>query len=346
MTFKDRVTRFWDWYPEVADRFFETIQEGRCEELAPEVSEFMGTNLPGLGWVFGPGENGGHSFTVTGGGVVAMQMLAHYWRQGAPRIPNWTFHASRQPSDAEKLSDFAISLGDQEQVDMETFLLKTTVDEEAKSLHLVAWHPALEQVPDEHHFQILFLLLDEALGEFGTQTWLGEIKIEPFARDDETKRLVDLPAFLRQVNGYYQWDKPSPLETYSLYKLPNPTDARRGDTIVGTTCVPDLLFEFLEHGGKIPEDPLEGTGAEFAYLAVNGAVFPEDKQSDVRGEIEDALTAALENERGGRVLGGAFGARESYIDLLLFDGDASRQTIQRTLTARQLDGLSRIETFV
>jgi hypothetical protein len=345
-TFKERVTAFWDWYVQVADRFFQTIERGRCEDLVAEVGGFMDETLPHLAWVFGPGENGGHSFTVSGEGVVPMQLLAEYWCSRGPGIPNWTFYGSRQPSPPERLKDFAIRVGAHDQVDFETMLTRTAVDEEAQAIHLSAWHPAFERLPDEHHLQILFLLLDEALGEFGTEMWLGQIQVDRIVPGKDTRPLVELPAFVQQVNDYYEWDKLPPLRSYSLYEVSEQSESRRGDTVVGTTCIPNVIFEFLEHDGELPEDPLEGTGAEFAYVAVDGSVFPEGGQTEVRGNIEDALAEALESEQSGRTLGGAFGIDESYIDLILFDGERSRQIVSETLNGLQLGGRSRLESFV
>ena len=345
-TFKQRVAEFWQWYPTVAERFFETIERGECESLADEVSEFMDQALPDMSWVFGPGENGGHSFTLSGEGHKPKQLLAEYWRSQAPELPHWTFHASRQPTTPEQLKNIAIAVGDGDQVDAESFLLKTAVDEEAQLIHLTAWHPALAELPEEHHYQILFLLLDEALGEFGVQTWLGELKIEPFEAGEATQTIATLPAFIDQVEQYHQWEKLPPLQSYALYEAPEQHDFPRGDTVVGTTCIADLVFDLLENGGRLAEDPLPGLGAEFAYVAIDGSVFPDGQQSDVRGNIEDALSDALQSEQAGRTLGGAFGAGHSYIDLLLLDGENSRRIVELTLDKLQLRGKAELRTFV
>jgi hypothetical protein len=350
-TFKSRVTKFWEWYPTVADRFFETIEDGRCEDLTTEVSQFMDNTLPHMAWVFGPGENGGHSFTVSGEGVVAMQLLAEYWHSRAVELPNWTFYGSRQPSPPERLKNMAIAVGEQEQVDAESFVLKTAVDEDDKLIHIVAWHPAFENLPEEHHYQILFLLLDEALGEFGVEQWLGEIQVEPFLREDNTRSLAELPGFIEHVNAYYRWEKLPPLEARTLYQLsedqaPNVDGTPRADTTVGQTTIPRIVFDLLEHDGRLPKDPLEGTGAELVYVAIDSSVFPDGNQAEVRGNIEDALDEALPKEQSGRVLGGAFGVNESYIDIILFDGEASRRIVEETLAGLQLAGRSRLQPFV
>ncbi len=345
-TFKQRVAEFWDWYPQVADRFYRTIEAGQCEGLAGEVSKFADKTLPRMSWVFGPGENGGHSFTLTGEGDVPRQLLAEYWLSRAPQIPKWTFYAARQPSPTEKLQDIAIRVSDHDQIDADSMLLQTTVDEEAKVVDLIAWHPLFEHLPEEHHFQILFLLLDEALGEFGTQTWIGDIKIEPLPEGGTTRKLIELPQFLQQVAAYHEWEKLSPLESYTLYEVPEQSNSPRGDTVVGTSCIPRVVFELLENGGKLSEDPLAETGAEFVYIAIDGDVFPSGKQSDVRGNIEDALHEALEKSLCGRTLGGAFGLNESYIDIILFDGPEGRQIIEATLEELQLRGRAEIRSFV
>ena len=47
----------------------------------------------------------------------------------------------------------------------------------------------------------------------------------------------------------------------------------------------------------------------------------------------------------GRLLGGAMGTQNGYIDLLIFDGDQSRQIIQDTLADLQLQKRAKLESF-
>ncbi len=345
-TFKQRVADFWAWYPKVAQRFFETIEEGKCEALLPDVSKFMDKTFPGFGWVFGPGVDGGHSFTITGEGQVAKQLLTEYLCEHAVEIPKWVFFGSRQPSTAEALESAAVALSDDDSIDCESILLRTNVEEEHQVIDIVAWHPAFERLPEEHHAQILFLLLDEALGEFGTQMWLGEIEIEPVTVEQADRRLSDLPKFIDQVNKYHQWDKLPPLQSYTFYEANEQHDGPRGDTVVGMTCIPFLLFEMIECGGKLPEDPFEGLGASLEYLVIDGSVFPEGEQSEARGKIEDAIDERLVAEGSGRKLGGAYGSNNSYIDLLLLDGDNSREIVMQVIEELQLKNKARLETFV
>lgn len=337
-TFRERVDVFWDWFPKVSDRFFETIESGNCEDLIEEVSGFMGATLPGLAWVFGPGDDGGHSFTVSGEGMVAKQLLAEYWHSQQVPLKGWTFYQSRQPN--RELDSVELEIGGLGRVDTETMLIRTSVDREHEVLDIVAWHPLFSELPERHHAQLLFLLLDETLGEFGTQTWIGGIEISELDSGSVdgriTHRLKDLPKFINDIQRYHGWEKHSPIRSYTGYSIRTQQPVLRGDTIAGTTCIPRLVFELIEEGGRLAEDPLKDTGAALAYLQIAGAVFPSGDEAGVRYNIEEALEQSLEAEQLGRPLGGACGTESSYIDLLLIDGDRSREAVDQTMQRLEL----------
>ncbi len=343
-TFKQRVSDFWVKYSEVADRYYQTIEEGNCASLAPEFGKFADKTLPGVSWVFGPGENGGHSLTLTGEGQILKQLMADYCCRRAPELAGWTFYASRQPSLYEDFKGFAIGIGDAN-IDVESFKLRTHVDDETEKVDIVAWHPAFERLPEEHRYTPLFILLDEALGEFGTQTWIGTIDIKPFEPDEQTRSLAGLPEFLKQVGEYHKWEKLPPLETLSVYKMDEQSSSPRGDTIVGTSVIPNVVFEYIENKGRLDENPLLEAGAELVYLVIDTTVFPEGQQADARGNLEALLSEALEADWSGRTLGGAFGVNNSYIEMILYDGEQSRRIVKDKLAELQLDGRYKIVSF-
>ena len=76
-TLKTRVEQFWSWYSEVAPRFYQTIEAGKCADLTQEVISKIDDLLPGFAWVFGPGtRKGEHSLTLSGEGVIHRQFIA------------------------------------------------------------------------------------------------------------------------------------------------------------------------------------------------------------------------------------------------------------------------------
>lgn len=336
-SFKQGVTAFWNWFPTVAERFYETIERGACGELTDETVDFMSQHLPGMAWSFGPGEDDGHSFTVSGEGFLPKQLLAQVWHSSKVEVDGWTFYASRQPSPEERLNDLAITIGEDQRIDMDSLLVQTNVDEENEKIDLIAWHSAYEHLPEADRVQILFLLLDEALGEFGTQSWIGTIEVNPLTEDQpHTRSLDQLPKYVESVGAYHEWEKLPPTETYSLYEMPGNLEGPRGDTAVGNTCIMDVIGAYVGGKGKLEDDPLADTRAQLAYIQIDGRHFPDGEQADVRGNIEDVINEALESHGAGQVLGGAFGLQSSYIDLLLLDGDNSLAIVREQLSQLQM----------
>ena len=338
-SFKQGVTAFWDWFPTVSQRFYDTIEAGNCHDLLGETSKVMDQNLPHMAWVFGPGEMGGHSFTVSGEGLILRQLLADYWFKQAVDCPGWTFYGSRQGSGPEELKGAAIAIGEHESIDCENFMIQTDVDAEEEVIHIVAWHPLLAKLPEEHHAQILFLLLDEALGELGTQTWIGRIEIQPIAEGAEHVRsLNELPEYIRSVNKYHSWEKLTPIESVALYEVNQQSDGPRGDTIVGQSMIPNVVCDYIAQGGKLEENDLRDTGADLAYISLDTVQLPQGNEAEVRGNMEDAIGVALEEKLSGRVLGGAYGIQRSYIDLLLLDGQNSQAIVEQQISELQIRG--------
>lgn len=345
-TLKERVAEFWKWFPSVSQRYYQAIEESRFEELLDEFSAKMSALLYDMAWVFGPGaDESSHSLTISGECVAVKQLIAKYWRECAVETPGWTFYGSRQPSDPEKLAEMEISVSHEKSVDTENFLLKVRVNDEIERIDLIAWHESLRVVPREHHDQILFLLIDEALGEFGSSMWLGDISIKPIKPEKATVNLVKLREHVEKIVREKGWERLPPLEEYTVYQLPEKGDFPRGDTIVGISCIPDVIFELIENNGTLNDDPIEGTGAELVYIQLDIDVFPEGSQSNRRGEIEDKLEEHLVEHRSGYTLGGAFGEKYGYIDLILFDGDHSRDLVKKVLTELHLADKARLVSF-
>ena len=110
-------------------------------------------------------------------------------------------------------------------IEAKTLQIRTDVDEDDQIIHITAWHPAFEPLPMDQRQRVLFIMLDQTLGEFGTQMWLGAIRIQPFEQKEgaEYRTLVELPEFVRHVENYYRWEKLPPIECYSVYEMNKPS---------------------------------------------------------------------------------------------------------------------------
>jgi hypothetical protein len=341
LTLKTRVELFWKWYAEVAPRFYETIEKGKCAELATEVSARVDALLPGFAWVFGPGENKkGHSFTLSGEGALHRQLLAIYWLSRAPKLEGWTFHASRQPGSIENAR---INIG-QKVFNPIEFWLTPSINRENEKVDITVWHPLFDILKEKDRWTILFLFLDEALGEYGTQQSIGEIKLDS-ARLADSMPLTELLGFVKKVEAEAGWKKYPPGQGGVVYKKSEPHDEFiRGDIWVGSTVNLRIVNEYAQSKGDL-QDPLAGTGADYVFVSFDASILPKGKEATARGAFEDALREALASEFSGQVLGGALGTKNAYIDLMLFDGKKSLEIVQRVLKEKQLPAGTEIHFF-
>lgn len=341
MTFKSRVQQFWEWFAQNSERLHAVVSAGESSTIAAEVSAKVEDLGPGFAWVFGRGETKGQeSFTLSGEGVLHKQLLTQYWLTLAPELPQWTFYSARQPGSIEGI---CMDIGERRFDPME-FWLTPHVDLENEQIDLVIWHPLFTELEEKERWMPVFLFLDEALGEFGTDKWIGEMKLND-QRLSDAMPLKELLPYVAKVSEEKGWKKYDPGEEVVLFRMKEPHNRfRRADTITWGTACPALVKEFFEADGEL-EDPLAGTGAHYIYVAFNIGFLPRGEEAAARGAIEDALDEALRSAGSGRLLGGGFGARSAYIDLLIFDGTASLDIVQKVLPERQVPAGSTIEYF-
>jgi len=340
-TFKTRVWRFWEWYTQVSPRFCQNIEAGKCPALGQEVSAKVDELLPGFSWVFGPGADGqGHSFTLSWEGNLHRQLLAIYWLGHAPSLPGWTFYAARQPS---SIRGQKMEIGGR-MFDPLEFWLTPFVDRDEEKVDITVWHPLFESLEEGERWTVLFLFLDEVLGEYGTQQWIGQVKLNAQRLADSIP-LEELLEFVQRLEAEHGWKKLPPGESGVVYECKEPHNRfLRGDIAVGSTLHQRLINEYLEAEGEL-EDPLDGTGADYVFVMFDAQILPAGAEATARGEIEEALDQELKASNGGRSLGGAWGKKNAYIDLLLFDGRESLEIVQRVLREKSVPAGSSINYF-
>lgn len=340
-TFKSCTRNFWDWYAKNAERFNELIASKDSDRLPKLVNEKIEEFLPGFGWCFGPGANGsGHSFTLTGEGNPHKQLLARYWKSQAPALPGWTFHSAKQPS--ADCGAHSIHIGSHAFDPIELWLTPY-VNRETEAIDLTVWHPLFASLEQKLIWTVIYLYLDEALGEMETQNWIGEIKVGD-QRLAAAMPLRELPAFVKATQEETGWNKGEPGAVWTAYRGTNPEPGRlRRDIIAGSTLMFPLIRELED--GRLDPDPFDGHGAQYMYVAFDQSFLPESKPSAARGEFENALDAAMKADAAGMCLGGATGTKHGYIDLMLVDGANSVNIVRRILREKGFPKGTTIEHF-
>jgi len=218
------------------------------------------------------------------------------------------------------------------------------VDQENEQINITVWHPLFSKMEEQQKWTVLFLFLDEVLGEYGTGQWIGDIKLGAHQLTDSIP-IEELSQFITKVETETGWEKLPPGAGISIYQSQEPHDGfLRGDIIVGTTANMKLINQYIDSKGRM-DDPLAGTGADYVFVAFDSSNLPPGQEADGRGEIEDALDTALGSDARGRLLGGAHGTKNAYVDLLIYDRAESLRVIEQVLRDKGLPSGTSINFF-
>ena len=254
------------------------------------------------------------------------QLLTRILCEQAPQIPRWTFYPSRQPG---SLDGLVLTFGEKRFNPAEIWITPT-LDFDSERIDIVCWHPEWADLDERQKWTMLFLFLDEILGEYGTQSFIGKMEFGDSKLKDALP-LSELRPYIGRTREEKGWSEKIPGENSTLYQFEEPHNHfPRGDILIGNTRLPKLLEDYLEAEGNL-QDPLAGTGAEYAYLQFESKQLERGNEVDGRARIEDAIEHELRPSGSGRILGGAFGTTNSYIDLLVLDAEESVTHIQKLL---------------
>ena len=138
------------------------------------------------------------------------------------------------------------------------FWITPTIDREKEKIDIFVWHPLFEILEKKQRYTVLYLFLDELLGEYGTEHWIGRMELA----SERLTEAIPLPELLDVVNKMKAeegWKKHPPGGCFTGYNLKEPHDRfLRGDTIAGTTANFPLIRDYLDAEGEL-EDPLKNS---------------------------------------------------------------------------------------
>jgi len=328
-SFIQRVDQFWSWFAENSQRLLDGIDNQEFDALVPEVSDQVKAMAP-LAWVFGPPPEGatGHSFTLTPEGNAYKQHIIEFVLSRRPELENWTFYNSKQP--ANSVDGISIDVMG-EKLTAQEFWVVATPNAERKKVDLKLWHPLFAKLSERDQQQLTFIWLDESLGEFVVENQIGHIDISPEGLEES------FPINELKEVFYKQWDEagwtaPDPTLIYAGYSINEDAlkpDRIRGDVYMGSTCLFQLVSDFIKTDGQM-EHPTPDIGIEFFFLAMPIENFTAGEPVQQRSEVEDALEAALSADLSGKVVGGAAGTKFMYLDIMAFHPQQALRHIQET----------------
>lgn len=330
------------WWKSLAAKLPDVLRYFRQEQW--DLEGWMRRGLdpvsPELMWEFGPGIPDGHRLVLTPEVARHLRPLVENLIRRAPKIAGWSFHAYRPAEDVAharmtvpgrtggapwSATGARVTRGDANRVDV-TFLVP----------------PAAYRQDPPLAGQQAFVAAETLLGEKALDHWAGAIDAAP---DDRSGIPLEAVAetFRRErdaiLAGLPRQSCAARLTTaeFTMWKLhPEPADdyAQRFDLAVAIGMYPEWWH--AAHSGTPFFSGRYSTTERFAYLKIDGVEgLPAGGFRD-RGEIEVAVSSALEAAGIGCVIGGGTGLRYAYVDLALTDVPRAIAVLRRVLPRERI----------
>ncbi|HLP50623.1 MAG TPA: hypothetical protein VK154_07035 [Chitinophagales bacterium] len=333
LPFKQRVTLFWQLFTAQEKELRDSISAGNTEKIIDLINSFF--KRSNIEIAFQTGFNGDkYEFFFSPEGNRNVQFLTRCIIDMSPHLQHWLFYPSKPGVSESRLSEISIKLSDDTGITPGELFITPVLDEERNRFDIKVYHRALTNLPENDRFMITFLLLDEALGEYGTEMFIGKIEHSGTRSDGD----IDLITFRKRVDGYKAEigfdEDTTPDQLRSLYTI-KPQDKssyslREDVYVINTTNI-----QLFENYGK--SNLLEKFGASYIFAAIDMALFDMENFLNQRDEISDNIDLEMQNANDGFVVGFATGKQKCYIDLIIFDADNSISRLKAVLQAKYPD---------
>ena len=160
---------FWHWFQANESRLFdfEENQERVFDELQTQLHRIQ----PSLTFEFGPKQDGKREFVISADGIREAFPAVIDLANAAPPLPRWTitkFRPRRGFQSAVTLNGLRIS---PEQVE---FTIEPDGDKNGITLFIEAYNPS----EHEKYAGVVYLMLDQTLGEYDVETKVGFIELK------------------------------------------------------------------------------------------------------------------------------------------------------------------------
>lgn len=204
----DQIGEFWTWWQETGSqetsRLVGTDEAGSLEEV---LSPRVGAIDEDLSWDLVSGSESLHRLVVTANGDPEQRAVARRWLNAAPPTDLVWSYADSRPAATDVMETTAeiegheLALGE----------VLVGVRRTGSRLDVAVHHPQLADLSDEGQTAAAFLALDQALGEEGTESWIGELttsEVKPldgFGLRGLIAVVRDLKAEFTRSDGSPEW---------------------------------------------------------------------------------------------------------------------------------------------
>lgn len=171
----ESVTAFWQWWNTGGGMHWAGLAGAEPPpQDKTDLDERVAAVGSGLVWQIAPGSQSAHLLIVSADGDPAMRAPAARWLAGAPEADFvWSF-ADARPA-RHDLQEGCIAFPEAPGLEMDLARATVGVHRTGTRLDVTVHHPGLVDLDPAGRTAGSFALVDAALGESGTESWVGEL---------------------------------------------------------------------------------------------------------------------------------------------------------------------------
>jgi len=192
----ERYASFWKWFQDTEKSLFSF--EDTADMLLPQILLELQKIHEELVFEVGPKIDGVREFVISANGAKTAFSYVIELAQSSPEFERWDIIPFRQRKD---IFDMEIEIGDTVLVPQD---IQFSFEKEKERIHLTIYVDGLD-IEDEQTYHLVFLLLDNIIGEYDVEMKIGDIDVldaEDMDEDESVFPLTRLPHVVDSLTPY------------------------------------------------------------------------------------------------------------------------------------------------
>ena len=192
MLVDERIEAFWEAWPDVRPLLEADLAAGEYGPGTQLLTDMVEALHSDLEWDIRPGLVAVNALCLTSGDHRLRPLTGRWVAVAPPADTQWEFHPARTPIGPEV---FDI---DDHEIDPSQATFVAEIDPDAEHLSITVAHPEFRSLDEANRFQATFRMIDDLLGEDGTEKWIGSVDATPGSLHQPAP-LTDLPRVVDEL---------------------------------------------------------------------------------------------------------------------------------------------------
>lgn len=211
----ESIKAFWEAWPTMREAIEHDLAVDEYGPGTEALTEYVEAIHPELEWDIRAGLAAENALCLTSGDHRLRHITAEWVEAAPPADTQWEFHPARPPVGSEIFELDGLD------IDPAEAQFVAELDPDAEHLGIVVFHPSFQGLDDANQFQATFRMLDDLLGEDGTEKWIDSVDASPVvprgaAPLTDLVRMVEELAATATGKGWVVFEPEDPRDVSSI----------------------------------------------------------------------------------------------------------------------------------